>query len=170
MKSTRIKLRKVNQSDIESIHRGLSHPDVIKYYGVSYMTLEATQEQMDWYANLERTGTGQWFAVEDISTGTFLGAGGFNDVDNTHHKAEIGFWLLPEYWGKGYMKEAMPLLLQYGAGDLALHRIEGFVDPENANCKKAIVKCGFDYEGTMRDCEVKDGAYISTDIYAKIMD
>jgi len=170
MTADRIQLRKVTQSDLQYINKGLSHPDVIKYYGVSFMTLEATQEQMDWYADLEQNGTGQWFAVEDKATGAFLGAGGYNDVDKINHKAEIGFWLLPEYWGYGYMKEAMPLLLDYGAQELSLHRIEGFVDPNNTNCKKAIVKCGFDYEGTMRDCEIKDDVYISVDIYAKIMD
>ncbi len=45
------------------IHRGLSHPDVVRYYAVSYPTLEATQEQMDWYASIAHEGTGQWWAT-----------------------------------------------------------------------------------------------------------
>ena len=36
-------------SDIENIYRGLSHPEVIKYYGVSYNSLEATKVQMEWF-------------------------------------------------------------------------------------------------------------------------
>ncbi len=164
--TNRLHIRKIENSDIHNVFKGLSHPDVIKYYGVSYMTLEATQEQMDWYADLEKNGTGQWFAVCDKDTGLFLGAGGFNDRDVINRKAEIGFWLLPEHWGKGYMKEAMHEIFEYGFQELNLHRIEGFVDSENVKCKKAVAKVGFKYEGTMVDCEVKNGEFLSTDIYA----
>ncbi|MBW1298399.1 GNAT family N-acetyltransferase, partial [Aquimarina litoralis] len=83
-------------------------------------------------------------------------------------KAEIGLWLLPEYWGKGIMKEAMPLICNYAFHDLGLHRIEGFVDSENENCKRAMAKLDFNHEGTMKDCEIKDGKYISIDIYAQL--
>lgn len=167
MKTDRLILRDIIQSDIQNIHKGLSHPDVIKYYGVSFMTLEATQEQMDWYANLEKTGTGKWFAVCSPDGGIFYGAGGYNDVDKNHRRAEIGFWLLPEYWGKGYMGEAMSAIFEYGFDKLNLHRIEGFVDHENKKCKSAVAKVGFVYEGTMKDSEVKNGEFRSTDIYAK---
>lgn len=41
-------LRQITQSDLPNIYKGLSHPKVIPYYGVSFESLEATQEQMDW--------------------------------------------------------------------------------------------------------------------------
>jgi len=163
----RLAIRKITPDDINHVFRGLSHPDVIKHYGVSYMTLEATKEQMDWYADHEKNETGQWFAVCSKADGTFYGAGGYNDRDTTNRKAEIGFWLLPEYWGLGIMGEAMPKIFDYGFNEMNLHRIEGFVDSENIKCKKAVVKVGFKYEGTMVDSEFKDGKFNSTDIYAK---
>jgi len=163
----RLHIRKIIPSDIENVFKGLSHPDVIKYYGVSFKTLEATKEQMEWFADHERNETGQWFAIEDRLTGIFVGAGGYNDREKTNRKAEIGFWLLPEYWGKGYMGEAMPIIFQYGFKNMNLHRIEGFVDSENKKCKKAVAKVGFQYEGTMKDCEFKNGKFISVDIFAK---
>jgi [ribosomal protein S5]-alanine N-acetyltransferase len=64
------------------------------------------------------------------------------------------------------MTEAIPLICKYGFEKLALHRIEGFVEPENLNSKKALDKLGFKHEGTMRDCEIKNGRFISLDIYA----
>jgi len=42
------------------------------------------------------------------------------------------------------------------------------VETENINCKKAMAKLDFNHEGTMEDCELKNGKYISLDIYAKI--
>ena len=80
---------------------------------------------------------------------------------------EIGFWLLPEYWGKGIMTEGLPLIYNYGFNHLGLHRIERSVETENTICKKAIAKLKFSYEGTMKDCEIKNGKFISLDIYAK---
>ena len=164
--TTRFDLREITQEDIAHIHKGLSNPEVTRYYAVHFPTLEATQEQMDWYADLKKNETGIWWGVIDKESGAFCGAGGYNDLDKANRKAEIGFWLLPEYWGKGIMKEVMPTLFRQGFEVLNLHRIEGFVDSDNEKCKRALEKINFKYEGTMHDCEFKNGAFVSVDIYA----
>jgi [ribosomal protein S5]-alanine N-acetyltransferase len=66
------------------------------------------------------------------------------------------------------MTETIPLICHYGFNKLGLHRIEGIVETENQNCKKALAKLQFRYEGTMNDCEIKNGKYISLDIYSKL--
>ena len=132
------------------------------------LTLEATKEQMTWFADLEKNETGIWWAVCNKDDGTFMGAGGLNDLSKENKKAEIGFWLLPEYWGKGLMTETMPLIFNYAFHTMGLHRIEGFVETENIACKKALKKLQFNLEGTMQDCEIKNDAYISVAIYSKI--
>ena len=166
IKTDRLLLRQITQDDLPNIFRGLSHPEVIKYYGVNYQTLEATQDQMDWFADQEKNGTGLWWAVCSLDNKTFYGTGGFTDLQKKHRKAEVGFWLLPDYWGRGIMKEAMPLILDYGFKGLNLHRIEGFVESGNENCKRGLAKLDFIYEGTMKDCEIKNGTFLSVDIYA----
>ena len=166
LNTNRFVLRQFKDEDIENVFKGLSHPDVIKYYGISFETIEATQEQMDWFANNEKNGTGIWWAIYGKDDNVFYGAGGLNDIIKEHRKAEVGFWLLKEFWGKGIMIEVMPKIIEFGFEQLALNRIEGFVDSENQNCKKALSKLNFNYEGCMRDCEVKNGNYISLDIYA----
>ena len=159
-------LREIVDSDIKNIHKGLSDPEITKYYAVHFPTLEATQEQMDWYSNLRKNGTGIWFAILNKDTGEFCGAGGFNDLDQQHKKAEIGMWLLKEFWGKGIMTETMPSLFDYAFTALSLNRIEGYVDSENVKCKSGLEKINFTYEGTMRDCEIKNGETMSVDIYS----
>ncbi len=164
----RFLLRQFNHNDLKNVYEGLSHPDVIKYYGISFNTLEATEEQIKWFRDLEINETGIWWAICNKENLTFIGAGGFNDLEKENRKAEIGFWLLPENWGKGIMKEVMPVICNYGFKNLRLHRIEGFVESENSNCKNGLKKLDFDFEGTMRDCEVKNGKYISIEIYSAI--
>lgn len=168
IKTDRLLLRPIKQEDKQNIYKGLSHPDVIKYYGVSFHSLEATEEQMTWYRELEQSETGIWWAICSLDGETFYGAGGFNNLSKQHKKAEIGFWLLPEFWGKGLMQEAFPAICNYGFETLNLNRIEGFVDSENSSCKKAVEKLNFKLEGTMRECEVKDGKFLSVDIYSKL--
>ena len=166
----RIRLRQFNAADLEHVFKGLSHPDVIKYYGVSFGSLEATKEQMTWFSNLEKNATGIWWAICSKSDGTFLGAAGLNDLDKENKKAEIGFWLLPENWGRGIIAEAVPLILTHAYNNLGLHKVEAFVETENENCKKALLKLKFKLESTQKDCEVKNGKMISIQTYAKFKD
>lgn len=123
---------------------------------------------MQWFSDLKKNENGIWWAICDKTDGKFLGAGGLNDLSKVNKKAEIGFWLLAEHWGKGYMTETMPLIFNYAFENLGMHRIEGFVDPNNVNCKKALTVLNFNLEGTMQDCEIKNGKFISLDIYSKI--
>ncbi len=168
IRTERVLLRQFDENDVENVFIGLSHTDVIKYYGISFDSLEATKEQMTWFADLEKDGTGMWFAVCSLDNRTFYGAGGLNSLSKEHKKADFGFWLLPEFWGCGIMKEAMPLICDFGFDKLGLHRIEGFVESGNVNCKNAMAKLDFQHEGTMKDCEIKNGKFISLDIYAKL--
>lgn len=168
IKTERLLMRQFIESDIDNVFKGLSDPDIIKYYGISFDSLEATKEQMNWFSNLEKEESGIWWAICSLDNKIFYGAGGLNSLIKEYKKAEIGFWLLTDFWRKGIMKEAMPLICNYGFESLKLHRIEGFVDSENINCKSAMNKLNFQHEGTMRDCEIKDGRFISLDIYAKI--
>ena len=168
IKTERLLLRQFVESDLENVFKGLSDPDIINYYGVSYKTMEETKDQMKFFADLEKNKTGIWWAVCSLDNKVFYGAGGLNSLSKEHKKAEIGFWLLTDFWGQGIMTETMPLICKYGFDNLGLHRIEGLVESDNLNCKKAMQKLDFNYEGTMKDCEIKNGKFISLDIYAQL--
>ncbi|APG59888.1 GNAT family N-acetyltransferase [Christiangramia salexigens] len=164
----RFKLQEIEASDISFIHKGLSDPEVTRYYDVHFSSLEATKEQMDWYADLKSNGTGLWWKILYKDSEQCCGAGGFNALDKKHRKAEIGFWLLPEYWGRGIMSEVMPVILNYGFENLYLNRIEGIVESENEKCRQAMNKINFRHEGRMRQAEQKHGKFIDLDIYAAL--
>ena len=159
-------LNEMVSSDIKNIYKGLSNKEITKYYAVHFQTLEATEEQMEWYRILRKEGTGIWWGIYEQKDQKFCGAVGFNHLDQTHKKAEIGLWLLKKYWGKGILKIVMPKIFEYGFNALNLNRIEGFVDSDNAKCKKALEKIKFNYEGTMRSSEIKNGVNIDVEIYS----
>ena len=166
LKTSRIILREIIETDLENIYKGLSDPDVIKHYGISFDSPEATKEQMRWFAEPSQF----WWAICSADNKTFFGAGGLNNFSEEHKKAEIGLWLLPKFWGQGIMREAMPLICDYGFKELEIHRIEGFVETDNLNCKRAMAKLDFNHEGTMKESEIKNGKFISVDIYARLKD
>lgn len=164
----RLLLRTFSEKDMENVFRGLSHPEVIKYYGVHYKTLEDTKTQMDWFSELEETGTGKWWAICSEENDIFYGAIGINNLNTEHKKAELGFWLLPEFWGKGFVQEAAEAVLKYVFHSLKLHRIEAFVETGNSNSEKLLNKLNFNYEGEMKECEIKNNKYISVKIFARL--
>lgn len=168
IETERLILRQIVESDLQNIFKGLSDPMVTQYYGISFETLEATKEQMVWFRELEEKKTGRWWAVCTKEEGLFCGAGGFNDWSRQHKKAEIGFWLLPQFWGKGYLKEAMSQIMDHGFNEMNMHRIEGYVDANNTKCKSAIDKVEMVHEGTMRECEMKGNEFVSIAIYSKL--
>lgn len=80
IKTNRLLLRRITESDLENIYLGLSNPDVIKYYGISFDSLEASKEQLKWFSDLELKKTGIWWAICSLDNRTFFGAGGLNDL------------------------------------------------------------------------------------------
>jgi ribosomal-protein-alanine N-acetyltransferase len=166
LRSERIVLRTISPGDQEHVFRGLSHPDVVRYYGVRFDSPEATQEQMAWYARLVREGTGHWWAIRSAENDSFLGAVGLNNIVAVHRRCELGFWLLPEHWNKGYVSDALPLVIAHAFSDLGLHRIMAEVEVANTASARVLERAGFVHEGTLRECEMKDGRYLSLAIYA----
>lgn len=52
---------------------------------------------MIWYRDLEENNTGIWWAICAADGQTFYGAGGFNNLDKQHQKAEIDFGCCPNF-------------------------------------------------------------------------
>jgi len=161
-------LRPIRDTDIEHVFMGLSHPDVIRYYGVSFSSLEETKVQMQWYATLEKEKTGQWWAICDPDDQSFYGAIGLNDIQSQHQRAEIGFWLLPEYWGKGFVTEAALAVCKCGFMEMGLHRIYAYVESENKSSVRVLQQLQFVSEGTLKECEWKNDKWIDLEVYARL--
>jgi ribosomal-protein-alanine N-acetyltransferase len=65
------------------------------------------------------------------------------------------------------MQEVLPLIVNHGLSSLGLNRIEGFVDSDNINCKRAMAKLDFTHEKTLVAAEQKAGRSIDVEVYVK---
>ena len=165
----RLLLQEIKPEDQAFVFEGLSHPDVIPFYGVRYDSFDATKAQMDWYRQLTEQGSGLAWKMVTKQKGEKIGVIATYAYKPDHNKAEVGFWLLPTFWSKGYAAEALQAVIAYWKKEKLLHRMEAFVEEGNTASSKLLEKSGFQYEGTMHDCEIKNGAYISLRIYALIL-
>ncbi len=166
LQTERLQLRPVQPTDAEFILKGLSDKRVTQFYAVHYDTHEAVQEQMQFYHNLIETGTGMWWVFSLKGETELIGACGFSSIEPENRKGEIGFWLLPDHWGKGYIPEAARAITKYGFSELNLHRIEAIVEGGNDQSEKVLQKAGYTYEGRLRDREIKNGKFIDLVYYS----
>lgn len=63
----------------------------------------------------------------------------------------MGWILVPEERGHGWMAEAMPALLGHCFGVLETHRVEAEIEPENERSRNLARRLGFRREGLLRD-------------------
>ncbi|MBX7174701.1 MAG: GNAT family N-acetyltransferase [Pyrinomonadaceae bacterium] len=62
----------------------------------------------------------------------------------------LGYSLGVNFIGKGYMTEAVNLVLHHAFENLKLHRVEANVQPHNLASIKVLQRCGFTKEGFSR--------------------
>ena len=87
------------------------------------------------------------FKVTLLSDGSFVG---HSKLEMTkENEAEIGYLLMPEYWGQGYGSEIAQAMVNLGKKTNGIHNLIAIIDPENTASKRILEKQGFqwDYDG-----------------------
>jgi len=102
------------------------------------------------------------------SDGALLGGVGLHQFAEESARAEVGYWLGREYRGNGYASEATDLLTRTAFARLGLHRVEARVYAFNVPSRRLALRCGFRYEGRLRDEVRKDGRWLSTLLFARL--
>ena len=77
----------------------------------------------------------------------------------------IGYYLIPEYYGRGIMTEAVKRICAEAFRKLGLVRIEGTVFEPNIGSRRVLEKAGFELEGILKDAFFKYGKYFNEYIY-----
>ena len=102
----------------------------------------------------------------------FVGIAELRDFEVDEHscQAEVSFWTCKEKWGKGYMSEAVPLVLDYGFNQLKLNRLYAYHMVRNPASGRVLEKNGFTKEGVMRQRVKKWGKYEDVALWAIVAD
>lgn len=95
-------------------------------------------------AMYERCGFGLWH-VARRSDGAAIGMCGLLRRDNLPD-VDVGYALLPEFWGSGYAFEAVSATLQHAARRFALTRVIAVVSEGNAASIRVLEKAGMQFE------------------------
>ena len=86
-----------------------------------------------------------------LNNGTIIGDIALQDIDTKNRSCSIGMGLSKlEYRNKGYGKEAVKLILEYGFDNYGLERVSSNTLEINIPAQKSLEKMGFKLEGKER--------------------
>jgi len=90
------------------------------------------------------------------------------DENRGNYKAKyISFALSFDYWGKGYMTEAVKGVVKYVFDEMEIDLLSAFHFPHNIRSKRVLEKCGFTYEVTIKHGNtIYDGQIFDTVCYS----
>lgn len=84
-----------------------------------------------------------------------------------YYAKSINYVLSEEYWGNGYMTEAVKRIIKYLFEETDIDLLSAFHYPENIKSKKVLENCGFKYEVTIEQgCQRYDGQVFDAVCYS----
>lgn len=146
--TSRLRLRPYSWDDFEPYAAMWAEPSVVRFIGGSPLSREAA-----WTRFLRQIGLWHYlgfgfFAMEDRSTGAFIGEAGFHDLRRTltpsiEGTMEAGWGLVTAMHGKGLAEEAMRAALGWAHLHGARERITCLIHPDHAASLHVAGKLGF---------------------------
>jgi len=156
----RLILRNLSRDDGPYLHEIWTDPAVLEFMVLDpFETYEETHAMIDLLEGLYEKGEGIRWAITSASDGAVMGTCGFHNWKREHSRAEAGYELGKDFWGKGYMKEALSAVLEYGFVNMDLNRIEAFVNDGNEKSLGLLQSLEFKTEGLLRHYEWARGKF-----------
>jgi len=168
LSTDRMILRKIKEDDAEQIFKMRSDEKVMKYIGKKPMvSIEEANSLIALFNDSIDKNTGiMWAMTLKENPGVLIGAIGLWRLMKEHFRAEIGYMLLPEYWRKGYTKEGVFKMIDFGFNELGLHSIEGRITPLNVASAGILESTGFEKEAHFKEDFFFNGQFEDTAIYS----
>ena len=143
-----IRLRRLEPSDAPAIAAACADPELGRFIPgipVPY-TVDDAEAYLRIAAREWKAGTRRAFAVAKTSAPELCGT---VDVD-LREVGTIGYWIAPEYRGRGLATRALLLLSRWAVTDGKVERLELTTHPENVASQRVAEKAGFVREGVLR--------------------
>ena len=150
LETNRLYLTNISSSDLDFIYNQFSDDFINKYLfdAEPVKNKEEAQEIINFYTMPEPRNQHRWIMVLKGSNAK-IGTCGFHCIDNNEKSAEIGYDLLEEFNGKGFMHEALTAIIDYAKNRLNIETIEAHVYKDNGGSLKLLEKIGFEYTGVL---------------------
>ncbi len=144
IKTERLILRPWQSKDLEPLAKLNADPQTMEFL-FTPLTFEESAARLELYTkHIEEHGWGLW-AVSVPGVSDFIGWIGLWPINFETHftpAIEIGWRLLPEFWGKGYATEGARAALHYGFDVLKLDEIVAIIVPANVRSMRVVEKLG----------------------------
>ena len=147
VETARLRLRGHAFEDFEPCAAMWANPQVVKYTVGKPLSPEDVWARILRYAgHWTLLGFGYW-AIEEKSTGKFIGEVGFADLKremepSIEGMAEIGWILTPNAHGKGFATEATRAVIDWGKKHFRQVKTVCIIDPANIASIRVAEKCG----------------------------
>jgi RimJ/RimL family protein N-acetyltransferase len=154
----RLALRWLEAPDVDDLYRIFGDPLVMRYWSSPPLQDRTAARALlaEIHDYFERRELFQW-GVALAGDGPVIGTCTLAWLQPESARAELGFALGREHWGRGYMEEALRTLLDYAFGPLGLRRLEADIDPRNEASIRLTERLGFRREGLLRERWVTAG-------------
>jgi RimJ/RimL family protein N-acetyltransferase len=167
LETERLILRKMVLNDAEAVFAYASNSEVSRYtLWETHRSIEDSRAFLEFATQKYENGGEPDWGIVYRGNGCLVGACGLVNWEAEHARAEVGFVLSREYWGRGLMSEAVRAILRFGFERMNLNRIEARCIAENAASARVMEKAGMVYEGTLRQREYIKGTYRDIKLYA----
>jgi RimJ/RimL family protein N-acetyltransferase len=146
VETERLILREFQLSDLDAFLAVMPDPEVMRFSISGPWDRDRTERFLGGclldYSE-ERWGFGRWATVhkKDDRLIGFSGLARYDDVDGSS-EVEIGYRLLPEYWGRGLGTESAAASRDHGFGSLGLPRLISMIQPGNHPSVRVAEKIG----------------------------
>ena len=163
--SERLILRDFAKRDVDDLYRYACDPDVGPRAG--WKPHESREESLAIIQMFLRDDN-VW-AIEQKSDGRVVGSLGLH-TDKWRNLPDVrmfGYVLAQDCWGRGYMREAVGRAMEHCFFDLGMRLLSVSHYTFNDRSRRVIEKCGFVYEGTLRQTFLRyDGAIFDEAVYS----
>lgn len=162
-----LKLRKWRLSDAKDIAAALNHKAVLNNLRDGLPFPYAERDAADYITAMLTSDESSTFAFAITLDDKAVGSIGAFRQGNIHAQtAELGYYLAPEYWGRGMMTSAICQLCSHIFATTDILRIYAEPFSYNIGSRRALEKAGFQYEGLMRCNAVKNGKPVDMCLYS----
>ena len=147
------------ESDVSLLTQWYSQLETTSYVGMTGRSFTFSQER-DWFQQYTsyRPDT-QHFAIIAHDSQQPIGTVSLMDIRRPHNRAELGIAIGDQrYWGRGYGREAMRLMCDYGFTFLELHVIYLWYVSYNERGRRSYEAVGFRESGRIPEARILNGA------------
>jgi len=150
IETERLILRKWQLEDLDDFYEYAQNPNVGPMSGWEpHSSKEMSLNVLKCYIEHDE----RW-AIELKGNGKVIGSVKVCPDENRgkyYNAKYISFVLSADYWGNGYMTEAVKNVLMYLFEEINIDLVSAFHYPHNVRSKRVLEKCGFEYETTIKD-------------------